>query len=77
MTVDRDNMEEKLNELVEFSRTSGKIDMKLYTEYDVCLLYTSCSGSTSFVFQISEKMNHKRECRSGSTADTGKEIRIL
>ena len=28
-------MEEKLNELVEFSRTSGKIDMKLYTEYDV------------------------------------------
>ena len=35
MTINRENLEEKLNELVEKSRRSGKIDMTLYTEYDV------------------------------------------
>ena len=35
MAINQDSLEEKLDELVEFSRTSGKIDMKLYTEYDV------------------------------------------
>ena len=35
MIKDQNELEAKLNELVEISRTSGKIDMKLYTEYDV------------------------------------------
>jgi citrate synthase len=35
MIKDQNELEAKLNELVEISRSSGKIDMKLYTEYDV------------------------------------------
>ena len=35
MTINRENREERLNELVEKSRRSGRIDMTLYTEYDV------------------------------------------
>jgi citrate synthase len=35
MTINREELEEKLSELVEKSRRSGKIDMTLYTEYDV------------------------------------------
>ncbi|MBS4969848.1 MAG: hypothetical protein KHZ73_13600, partial [Lachnospiraceae bacterium] len=35
MGVNSENLEEKINELAEYSRRSGKIDLSLYTEYDV------------------------------------------
>lgn len=35
MGVNSENLEEKINELTEYSRRSGKIDVSLYTEYDV------------------------------------------
>ncbi|MCI5649754.1 MAG: citrate/2-methylcitrate synthase [Fusicatenibacter sp.] len=35
MTMKYENLEDKLNQLVEYSMNSGKIDLALYTEYDV------------------------------------------
>lgn len=35
MTMNYENLEDKLNQLVEYSMNSGKIDLALYTEYDV------------------------------------------
>ena len=35
MTMSSNKLEEKLNQLVEFSKNSGQIDLTLYTEYDV------------------------------------------
>ncbi len=35
MGINCENLDEKFNELVEYSKRSGKIDLSLYTEYDV------------------------------------------
>jgi citrate synthase len=35
MTMQYDNLEDKLSQLVEYTKDSGKIDLSLYTEYDV------------------------------------------
>lgn len=35
MTMTKERLEDKLGQLVEYSRDSGKIDLSLYTEYDV------------------------------------------
>ena len=32
MTMQYDNLEDKLNQLVEYTKDSGKIDLALYTE---------------------------------------------
>ena len=33
MTMQYDNLEDKLSQLVEYTKDSGKIDLSLYTEY--------------------------------------------
>ena len=35
MSINCENLDKKFDELVEFSKRSGKIDLSLYTEYDV------------------------------------------
>mgnify|MGYP000896439080 CR=1 FL=1 len=50
MTMQYDNLEDKLSQLVEYTKDSGKIDLSLYTEYDVK------RGLSTFWFQPSVEL---------------------
>lgn len=73
MTMSSNTLEEKLNQLVEFSRASGKIDLSLYTECDVKrgLRDSTGKGVLTGLTEISDVVSFKSDVEGRKIPDDG------
>ena len=72
MTMQYDNLEDKLSQLVEYTKDSGKIDLSLYTEYDVKrgLRDSTGKGVLTGLTEISDVIGFDIDERTGEKVPT-------
>ena len=72
MTMQYDNLEDKLSQLVEYTKDSGKSDLAFYTEYDVKrgLRDSTGKGVLTGLTEISDVIGFDIDERTGEKVPT-------